>query len=336
MTRAKDDLHLIVPQRFYVTSRRSSGDRHVYAPAHPLHPRRDPRPLRAAPVAAGARRRGRRGATPAGPPRRPRREDAEDVGVDGAARAGRALRSRFDQRACRVEQRIPVQSAADVTICTPQIGATNHRGPGSHGPYPQRTLDRLRRSVDGRRLADRRRHHGDHHHRHSVGAGGVQHRPLHASCPSASPRSIASSIAASRHRHRRRSARLGNIVWLVLAGWWLALGHLITAVALAITIIGIPFAWAHLKLAGIALWPIGKEIVPREVLRAAELPPPGRGVGRGASGAALRTHVRAHASLRRPPRPPRPDARSGTSSSGCWPTISARRPIPTAAMRSPR
>lgn len=58
---------------------------------------------------------------------------------------------------------------------------------------------------------------------------------------------------------------LGNIVWLVLAGWWLALAHVITAVLLAITIIGIPFAWAHLKLAGIALWPIGKEIVPRDV-----------------------------------------------------------------------
>ncbi|MEA2937058.1 MAG: hypothetical protein QOC56_562 [Alphaproteobacteria bacterium] len=55
---------------------------------------------------------------------------------------------------------------------------------------------------------------------------------------------------------------LGNLVWLVLAGWWLALGHLITAVALAVTIIGIPFAWAHLKLAGLALWPIGKTIVP--------------------------------------------------------------------------
>jgi uncharacterized membrane protein YccF (DUF307 family) len=54
---------------------------------------------------------------------------------------------------------------------------------------------------------------------------------------------------------------IGNIVWLVLAGWWLALGHLITACLLAITIIGIPFAWAHLKLAGIALWPIGKMIV---------------------------------------------------------------------------
>ncbi len=55
---------------------------------------------------------------------------------------------------------------------------------------------------------------------------------------------------------------LGNIIWFVLAGWWLALGHLLTAFALAITIIGIPFAWAHLKLAGLALWPIGKVIVP--------------------------------------------------------------------------
>ena len=55
---------------------------------------------------------------------------------------------------------------------------------------------------------------------------------------------------------------LGNIVWLVFAGWWLALGHLVFALGLAITIIGLPFAWAHLKLAGLALWPIGKMIVP--------------------------------------------------------------------------
>src|SRR6187549_1884030 len=55
---------------------------------------------------------------------------------------------------------------------------------------------------------------------------------------------------------------LGNVLWLVLAGWWLALAHLITAIMLAITIIGIPFAWPHLKLAGLALWPIGKVIVP--------------------------------------------------------------------------
>ena len=55
---------------------------------------------------------------------------------------------------------------------------------------------------------------------------------------------------------------LGNFIWLLLAGWWLALGHLITAILLAITIIGIPFARAHLKLAGLALWPIGKDVVP--------------------------------------------------------------------------
>ena len=60
---------------------------------------------------------------------------------------------------------------------------------------------------------------------------------------------------------------IGNLIWLVLAGWWLAIGHLITALLLAVTIIGIPFAWAHLKLAGIALWPIGKMIVPVEDLR---------------------------------------------------------------------
>jgi uncharacterized membrane protein YccF (DUF307 family) len=46
------------------------------------------------------------------------------------------------------------------------------------------------------------------------------------------------------------------------------LGHLITAVTLAITIIGIPFAWAHLKLAGLALWPIGRMIVPADALSA--------------------------------------------------------------------
>jgi uncharacterized membrane protein YccF (DUF307 family) len=59
-------------------------------------------------------------------------------------------------------------------------------------------------------------------------------------------------------------------MWLVLAGWWLALAHFIIAPALAIKVIGLPFAWAHLKLAGIALWPISKMIVPvddRRVVR---------------------------------------------------------------------
>jgi uncharacterized membrane protein YccF (DUF307 family) len=55
---------------------------------------------------------------------------------------------------------------------------------------------------------------------------------------------------------------IGNLIWLVLAGWWLALGHILVAIVLAVTIIGIPFAWAHVKLAGLALWPIGKMVVP--------------------------------------------------------------------------
>jgi uncharacterized membrane protein YccF (DUF307 family) len=55
---------------------------------------------------------------------------------------------------------------------------------------------------------------------------------------------------------------IGNIIWLVLAGWWLALGHLVLGLLYAITIIGLPFAWAHLKLARLALWPIGQVVVP--------------------------------------------------------------------------
>ncbi|MFN3708469.1 YccF domain-containing protein [Microcella sp.] len=54
---------------------------------------------------------------------------------------------------------------------------------------------------------------------------------------------------------------LGNIVWVVLAGWWLAIGHILSALALAITIIGIPFAWANLKMVPVALLPLGKQIV---------------------------------------------------------------------------
>ncbi|BAU32972.1 YccF domain-containing protein [Microcella alkaliphila] len=54
---------------------------------------------------------------------------------------------------------------------------------------------------------------------------------------------------------------LGNIVWVVLAGWWLAIGHILSALVLAITIIGIPFAWANLKMVPVALLPLGKQIV---------------------------------------------------------------------------
>src|SRR5436190_7125791 len=52
-----------------------------------------------------------------------------------------------------------------------------------------------------------------------------------------------------------------NVVWLVLAGWWLALHHIFLAVPLAISIIGIPFALQHVKLAMLSLVPVGKAIV---------------------------------------------------------------------------
>ncbi len=56
---------------------------------------------------------------------------------------------------------------------------------------------------------------------------------------------------------------IGNVIWFLLAGWWLALGHLVLAVALALTLIGLPFAWAHLKLARLSLFPVGTAIVAR-------------------------------------------------------------------------
>jgi uncharacterized membrane protein YccF (DUF307 family) len=52
-----------------------------------------------------------------------------------------------------------------------------------------------------------------------------------------------------------------NIVWLLLAGWWLALHHVVLAIGLAVTLIGIPFAWQHLKLAVISLTPVGKAVI---------------------------------------------------------------------------
>ncbi|MEY3881600.1 MAG: inner membrane protein YccF [Pseudomonadota bacterium] len=58
---------------------------------------------------------------------------------------------------------------------------------------------------------------------------------------------------------------LGNIIWFIFAGLWLAIGHVFAAIACFVTIIGIPFGIQHLKLAGIALSPIGKTIVTKQV-----------------------------------------------------------------------
>ncbi|HEY5727704.1 MAG TPA: YccF domain-containing protein, partial [Acidimicrobiia bacterium] len=66
---------------------------------------------------------------------------------------------------------------------------------------------------------------------------------------------------------------VGNIVWVVLAGWWLALAHLITGVAMILTIIGIPLGLANFKLIPIALTPFGREIVDIEEARRPGLTP---------------------------------------------------------------
>ncbi len=55
---------------------------------------------------------------------------------------------------------------------------------------------------------------------------------------------------------------IGNVIWLLLVGWELAIGHLVSAVLLTITIIGIPLALANLKLVPISLLPFGRTIVP--------------------------------------------------------------------------
>lgn len=61
---------------------------------------------------------------------------------------------------------------------------------------------------------------------------------------------------------------IGNVIWFVLCGWWLALGHLVTGVLLCITIIGIPLGLANFKLIPISLTPMGREILSAEEARA--------------------------------------------------------------------
>jgi uncharacterized membrane protein YccF (DUF307 family) len=72
-------------------------------------------------------------------------------------------------------------------------------------------------------------------------------------------------LIPARTRHKGISV-LGNILWLILAGWWLALGHLIVGCLLCLTIIGIPLGVASFKMAGAAIVPFGKEIVKKSDL----------------------------------------------------------------------
>jgi uncharacterized membrane protein YccF (DUF307 family) len=64
---------------------------------------------------------------------------------------------------------------------------------------------------------------------------------------------------------------VGNVIWFLLAGAWLALGHILSAIVCFVTIIGIPFGIQHLKLAGISLAPIGQTIVSSEVAEVARM-----------------------------------------------------------------
>jgi uncharacterized membrane protein YccF (DUF307 family) len=73
---------------------------------------------------------------------------------------------------------------------------------------------------------------------------------------------------------------IGNVIWFVLAGLWLAIAHLTVGIACFLTIIGIPFGIAHFKLVAISLAPIGKTIVTTEVAEAARRRRAEEGLGR--------------------------------------------------------
>ena len=98
-------------------------------------------------------------------------------------------------------------------------------------------------------LGDRRAHHGRDDHRHSLGTGRFQYRRLYSAALRIQG-GVACHHSGAGDVGTGPLGLIGNLVWLVLAGWWLALAHVVTALLLAVTIIGIPFAWAHLKLAG--------------------------------------------------------------------------------------
>ncbi len=70
----------------------------------------------------------------------------------------------------------------------------------------------------------------------------------------------------SERRTAGAGALIGNIVWIVLFGWWLALGHLVTGLLLCLTIIGIPLGLANFKIIPVTLVPLGVRIVPEDSL----------------------------------------------------------------------
>ena len=63
---------------------------------------------------------------------------------------------------------------------------------------------------------------------------------------------------------------IGNIIWFVVAGVWIAIEHVLVGLLLCVTIIGIPFGIASFKLAGLALFPLGKQVVPASSVAASD------------------------------------------------------------------
>ena len=83
------------------------------------------------------------------------------------------------------------------------------------------------------------------------------------------------------------ASAIGNVIWLIVAGIWLAIGHIVSGVILCLTIIGIPLGIASFKMVPISLLPLGREIVPTDSLYTAAYPatyPPAPGYGRSADG----------------------------------------------------
>ena len=67
-----------------------------------------------------------------------------------------------------------------------------------------------------------------------------------------------------RHPHAGVASLIGNIIWIILFGWWLAIGHLVFGIAMCLTIIGIPLGLASFKIIPVTLVPLGVRIVPSD------------------------------------------------------------------------
>ena len=88
-------------------------------------------------------------------------------------------------------------------------------------------------------------------------------------CGSPPTRCGRSAAPSSRSPDHGPGPSIGNVIWILLFGLWLAIGHIVSAAAMAITIVGIPLALANLKLVPVSLVPLGKEIVPVDQARVA-------------------------------------------------------------------